>query len=131
MKAQGWAIDDIANIAMENNQLKIWKYGILSVTSQDGSVLHGILRLTSTGADFETIQDSSYNAYVALNQVVSSLGNSLKPVERYLNSVYFKYTQGNNINALEAASWINTNATPELKSALNNYLQQRILNNEC
>lgn len=104
MKAQGLAIDDIANIAMENNQLKIWKYGILSVTSQDGSILHGILRLPSTGANFEIMHDSSYKAYVALNQVVDSLGDSIKPIERYLNSIYFKYTQGNNINALEAAS---------------------------
>lgn len=133
MRAQGIMVNDNANVSIENNQLNTWKYGIISVTSQDGSIQHGVLRLIGdrTGYEFELMHNSSYEAYKILNEIINTLGNTIDPIKPYLNSVYFKYTNSAKINPVKAAQWLENNGSEQLKSALYNYLEQRIKNNEC
>jgi hypothetical protein len=52
---------------------------------------------------------------------------------KYLHSIVFNYTTGNNVNPLQAAQWISNNSEilGDFSQLLNNYLEQRILNEEC
>lgn len=127
IKASGNSTDN-ATITIENNQLKNWKYGIISVTLQDNTVYHGILKSGKIGYEFELMHDTSYEAYTALNNIINSLGNTLSPIKQYLSSIF---TGNSNFDALETTKWIENNTTEEFRTALYNYLQQRILNEEC
>ena len=130
LKANGVEIDANTAINFENNQLETWNYATILLTLSNNVTQHGILTKTKSGEfKFNLMSDTSYQAYSELQNQIKVLGSELKPIQRYLNSIYSDLDG----NALEATKWINDNIAilGNFNRALNNYLQERILNNEC
>lgn len=133
MRAKGLQIDDNTQVEVWNNQLKNWKYANILLTLPDGSHQYGVLNMGKTQYEYNTMSKPSYNAYLLLQQRIQELGNTLSPIIKYLHSIVFNYTTGNNVNPLQAAQWISNNSEilGDFSQLLNNYLEQRILNEEC
>jgi hypothetical protein len=56
-----------------------------------------------TQYEYNTMSEPSYNTYLLLQQRIQELGNTLNPIMKYLHSIVFNYTTGNNVNPLQAA----------------------------
>ena len=133
MRAKGLEIDDNTKVEVWNNQLKNWKYANILLTLPDGSHQYGVLNMGKTTYEYNTMSQDSYDAYIALQQRIQELGKTLNPIQKYLHSIVFNYTTGSNVNPLQAAQWISNNSEilGDFSQLLNNYLEQRILKEEC
>lgn len=133
-RAEGIDIVQDAKIEVKNNQLNNWKYADILVTLPDNTQLHGLLLTGENGQyKYEKVSDGTYAAYEQLQSAIEILGDTLLPISKYLHSLVFKYQNTRKVDPLAVAKWIdaNSNILGNFSSILNNYLEQRIINNEC
>ena len=142
-KAEGMhvTLDDKVDAVI--NKLNTSRYAVIEITSPEGNVSHGVLIDTNGQGKYAyrpmtheingQIQDT-YQSYMELQTNVETLGDILNPIKPYLDTLLFKYTTPSaGVDPIFTAQWI-SNHKAELGNfveVLNNYLEQRILANEC
>ena len=138
-KASGTTIPDGSVITAEINNLENNKhYAIVAIQSPDGTKTHGTLveygnhRFEYTPMSEEEGKNT-YEAYMQLQESAKALGDILKPITPYLTSVIWKYTDSTKVDPVAATQWLSQNKhlLGNFTEVLNNYLEKRILANEC
>ena len=138
-KASGTTIPDGSVITAEINNLENNKhYAIVAIQSPDGTKTHGTLveygnhRFEYTPMSEEEGKNT-YEAYMQLQESAKALGDILKPITPYLTSLIWKYTDSTKVDPVAATQWLSQNKhlLGNFTEVLNNYLEKRILANEC
>lgn len=127
-KAKGIIIDDSLHPEFGTEDLEKWGYA----TVDWGNDMYGVLTKTKTGYEYFKVSKDSADALVDVWNETARMKSLLKPFESYIHSLLFVYKTSNKINPIGLAQLISK--TPELSEfskKLNNYLEQRLINNEC
>ena len=137
-KASGISIPDGSTAVAEINSLDTKNFAIIAITAPDGSISHGALvRYNSGRLEYnpmtETKEVNTYQAYMQLQQSINQLQDVLKPIRHYLDTLIWKYTTSKAVDPIAVSQWLlnNKEALGNFTEVLNNYLEQRILANEC
>ena len=81
----------------------------------------------------ETNEVNTYKAYMQLQESINQLQDVLKPIRHYLDTLVWKYTTSRAVDPVAVSQWLvrNRDSLGNFTEVLNNYLEQRILANEC
>ena len=137
-KAGGMTVPDGSTAVAEINNLDNKNFAIIAITAPDGSVSHGALvRYNSGRLEYnpmtETDSVNTYQAYMQLQESINQLQDVLKPIRHYLDTLIWKYTTSKAVDPVAVSQWLlqNKDSLGNFTEVLNNYLEQRILANEC
>ena len=130
-----------SNVEFEINNLKRnggAKYAVVKITTPDGSVLHGSLVQYNSGKfEFYPMSEqegtNTYQSYMALQQSMNALGDVLRPIRHYLDTLTYKYTESKAVDPVKVTQWLSENQAVigNFNELLTDYLEKRILANEC
>ena len=139
-KTEGINIASDADIKTVINKLNNG-YAIIEITNNDGSKSHGVLLKSNNQYNYRLMNDdyhapdgtTTFEKYMQLQEAINTLGNVLNPIQNYLDSLVFNYKESDKINPVYVAQWLTNNKEQlgNFAELLNNYLEQRILANEC
>lgn len=134
-KIDGIIIPNDSKVEVAVNKLSNRKYAVVEITLNNGTKQHGVLLHDGKNYVYRPMNDDlkTFESYIHLQNIIDSLGTTINPILNYLDTLVFKYTQNTNIDPLFVVNWMNDNkdVIGDLENVLNDYLERRILANEC